>query len=50
MPDYETMYHIMVNASEDAIAMLQIGDVWDAKRILAEAERKAEELYIENVK
>ena len=47
MPDYEKLYHIMLTASEDAIAMLELGDIWDAKRILIEAERRAEEVYIE---
>lgn len=48
MPDYEQLYHMMVHASEDAIAALETGNVWDAKRILIEAERKAEEQYIES--
>ena len=47
MPDYEKLYHIMLTASEDALAMLALGDIWDAKRILIEAERRAEEVYIE---
>ena len=46
MPDYETLYHLMVNASEDALAALATGNVWDARRILIDAERRAEELYI----
>lgn len=33
--DYEKLYHIMMNASEDAM------------RILIEAQRKCEELYLE---
>ena len=48
MPDYEQLYHMMVAASEDAIAALQTGNVWDAQRILIEAERAAEDRYIEN--
>ena len=46
MPNYEELYHLMVNASEAAIAALEKGNVWDAKRILIEAEQKAEEKYI----
>jgi len=47
MPNYEYLYHLMVNASEDAITALEGGNVWDAKRILIEAEQRAEELYIQ---
>lgn len=47
MPNYEQLYHLMVNASEDALAALESGNVWDAKRILIAAERQAEEKYIE---
>ena len=43
MPNYEELYHLMVNASEAAIAALEKGNVWDAKRILIEAEQEAEE-------
>lgn len=48
MPDYEKLYHLMVNASEDALAALETGNIWDAKRILIEAEQRAEELYIQS--
>ncbi len=48
MPDYEQLYHLMVNASEAALEALQTGNVWDARRILIEAERKAEERYVES--
>ncbi|WP_303841712.1 hypothetical protein [Selenomonas ruminantium] len=47
MPDYEKLYHLMVNASEDALAALENANIWDAKRILITAEREAEERYIE---
>ena len=47
MPDYEALYHLMVNASEDALDALEAGNVWDARRILIEAERAAEERYLE---
>ncbi len=46
MPDYEYLYHLMVAASEDAIAAMEGGNVWDAKRILINAEQAAEELYV----
>jgi len=48
MPNYEQLYHLMVAAAEDAIAALEVGNVWDAKRVLIDAERKAEERYIES--
>ena len=47
MPDYEQLYHLMVNAAEDALAALENGNVWDAKRLLIEAEQRAEEKYLE---
>ena len=46
MPDYEMLYHLMVNASEKAIAALEAGNVWDAKRILILAEQQAEDFYV----
>ncbi len=46
MPDYELLYHIMVNAAEDALAALEGANVWDAKAILVSAEQRAEELYV----
>ena len=46
MPNYEYLYHLMVLASEDAIAALEGGNVWDAKRILIDAEQRAEEVCI----
>ncbi len=49
MPDYETLYHLMVNASEAALAALETGNVWDARRALIDAERRAEELYVNQI-
>ena len=46
MPDYEKLYHIMVNASEEALRALESGNVLWAKVALTAAEREAEELYI----
>jgi len=46
MPDYEKLYHLMVNASEDAIAALKRGNTQEALETLITAERQAEELYI----
>ena len=46
MPDFESLYHIMVNASEDAIDALEKQNFGEAKRILIDAEQRAEEVYI----
>lgn len=46
MPDYEHLYHLMVQASEAALAALETGNVWDAKKILIDAEQRAEEMYV----
>ena len=48
MPDYKTLYHLMVNASEDVLAALESGNTEHARLTLIEAERKAEELYLQN--
>ncbi len=47
MPDFEYLYHTMVHAAEDAIDAMEYGNVWDAKRILIDAERRAEARYID---
>ena len=47
MVDYKKMYHIMVDASERAIAEMTQQNYGIAKRTLVLAERKAEELYSE---
>ena len=47
MPDYEKLYHLMVGAAEDALTALETGNIWDAKRVLLEAEQKAEDMYID---
>ncbi len=48
MPDYEYLYHLMVLASENALAALEGGNVWDARRILIDAEQRAEEAYLQS--
>ena len=47
MPNYEELYHLMVRASEAALAALETGNVWEARRILINAEQTAEERYVE---
>ncbi len=46
MPDYEKLYHLMVNASEDALRALEAGDPARARRILIDAEQRAEERWL----
>ncbi|MDO4845640.1 MAG: hypothetical protein Q3977_03410 [Oscillospiraceae bacterium] len=46
MPDYEKLYHLMVNASEDALAALEAGHPAQAREILIAAELHAEEAYL----
>jgi len=46
MPDYAKLYHMMVNASEDAIAAIDKGNPRKARAILIAAELAAEELYL----
>lgn len=48
MPDYKRLYHLMANASEDALAALQTGNIRAAQRILITAEQTAEERYVED--
>ena len=47
MVDYKELYHIMVNAAEDALAAMERGNVWDARRILIDGEQRAEERFIQ---
>ncbi len=46
MPDYKTLYHLMVNASETALRALEAGNPDFARLTLIEAEEQAEERYI----
>ena len=47
MVDYKKLYHIMVEASERAIAAMEQRNCGLARETLIRAEREAEELYIE---
>jgi len=46
MVNYENLYHIMVNASEQALTYLEQGNIWDAKRVLQMSEQISEDIYI----
>ena len=48
MPNYEELYHLMVNASEDAIRAMSGGNFPEARRILIRAEQEAEERCLQN--
>ena len=45
MVDYEKLYHIMVNASEDAIEEMEKLNYGSAKEILIAAEQRCEDIY-----
>ena len=47
MPDYEKLYHLMVDASEKAIEALEVGNLDWARLTLLEAEQKAEDMYVQ---
>lgn len=47
MTDYKKMYHIMVDAAENAIRMMNAQNYGMAKKALIRAEREAEEMYIQ---
>ena len=47
MPDFERLYHILFNAMTDALRKLEAGEPLEAARLLREAQRRTEELYIE---
>ena len=43
MPDYEKLYHILINAITDAIEAMSDGE---AKELLIKAQQECEERYI----
>ena len=45
-PDYEKLYHMMVNACEDALTALEAQNYGIAAEILKAAEETAEEIVI----
>ena len=47
MADYAKLYHLMVDAAENAIGAINAQNYGTAKEILIRAEREAEERYIE---
>ena len=48
MPNYEELYHLMVNASEDALRAMSGGNFHEARHILIAAEQEAEERYLQS--
>jgi len=47
MMDFQHLYHILLNASEDAIAQIEQQNYGLAKEILIRAEQQAEEEYLQ---
>lgn len=47
MVDYAELYHLMVDAAENAITAIEAQNYGAARQILIRAEREAEERYIE---
>ena len=47
MLNYAELYHLMVNASEDAIAAIDKQNYGQAREILIAAEQEAEERYLQ---
>lgn len=43
---YKKMYFRLFNAITDVLALLEQGNIWDAKRLLMEAQCATEEMYI----
>lgn len=43
---YKKMYLHLFNAITDVLGVLEKGNIWDAKRLLMEAQCAAEEMYI----
>ena len=47
MVDYEKLYHLMVNASEDAIEEIEKQNYGSAKEVLVAAEQRCEDIYLD---
>lgn len=43
---YKAMYFRLFNSITDVLEALERGNIWDAKRLLMEAQCAAEEMYI----
>lgn len=48
MVDYEKLYHILFNAITDALELIAQRSYGSAEQALKAAQRRTEELYIEN--
>ena len=40
------MYLLLFNAITDALALLEKGNVWDAKKLLVQAQQDTEEIFL----
>ena len=45
---YRTLYFKLFGVLADAVELLEAGNVWDAKRLLIEAQQSAEAFFIEH--
>ncbi len=43
---YKKMYHRLFNVITDALRLLEAGNIWDAKKLLMDAQCETEEMYI----
>ena len=43
---YRKMYLLLFQAITDALKLLEKGNIWDAKKLLIQAQQDAEEVYI----
>ena len=48
MPDYEKLYHLLFNAVTDALEQIEQLHYQAAVKLLMDAQRETEELYIES--
>ena len=43
---YKKMYLLLFRAITDVLKLLETGNVWEAKKLLIQAQQDAEEIYI----
>ena len=48
MDPYKTMYHILFHAITDALADLDEGELLHSRKLLKEAQQRAESFYLEH--
>ena len=48
MPDYQKLYTMLFNSMTDAVNAIEKDDIESAKRIMMNAQQKAEDMYVES--